>query len=191
MVDNLTHQGIDRYSNEIIFWLFTYFLIQIHSSIFSSKSFLRLNWILFDTYIVTPPWVPFFWFRYVNLNPGTSYNLVLSLYVLSFMCVYDAVRISMFLKLQNNIFTLSIFVSKPLTFWWKILIPLCFNRFDNSSIYNFSTSALVRPRCDSMTPHTRSNNSHNLVLLCELRKTFFLTLLSHKPEFINVSAYMS
>ena len=41
-----------------------------------------------------------------------------------------------------------------------------------------------------MSPHTRSNNN-NLVLLCELGKTYFLTLLSHKPEFINVSADMS
>ena len=119
------------------------FLFLLLFYIFPSKSFLRSNWILFDKYIASPPWVPFFRFWCKNLNPGTSYYLAPSLYVLSFMCVPDSVRISMFWK-SRNIFTLSTFVSKPLTFWWKILIPLCFNRFDNSSIYNFSILVLAR-----------------------------------------------
>ena len=130
---------------------------------------------MFETYIATLLWVPFIRFRCTNSNPGTSYNLALSLYLSSFMCVSYSVRMSMFLKSRNNIFTLSIFVSKPLTFWWKILIPLCFDRFDNYSICNFSISVLVGPGCGSMSPHTRSNNNNNLVLLCESRKTFFLT----------------
>ena len=114
-----------------------------------SRSSLLAKSILSLMYNLTPPPWPLFRSRLMKLYPQI---LKKALWKSSLIEVSDQLNM---LKLYDNkiSWTSSIFPYKPLIFWWQNLIP-----FFDMSVLN--SLLLVRPCCDSMSPHSSYNNKH-------------------------------